>query len=141
MRGGVGLESWVSELLSGMTRVYSEQLAFYERLYEMTLLEQSAILAGDAVGLAELLHLEDEVIFQARQLEEVQRGMREMLQSVLPVRHLGMDQLACLTEPKIYIKFEQVLAALKTTLARAEEQKKQNILAMREKSGLLSGRH
>ena len=141
MRGGVGLERWISELLTGMTKIYSEQLSFYERLYEMTLLEQSAILAGDAVGLAELLHLEDEVIFQARQLEEIQRGMREMLQSVLPVRHLGMDQLACLTEPKVYIRLEQVLAALKTVVGRAEEQKKQNILAMREKGGLLSGRH
>jgi hypothetical protein len=120
-----------------MAGVYSEQLALYGRLHEMTLLELSAIEAGDALGLAELLRLEEVLIGQARELEAMQRELRELLCSVLPAQRLDMDQLACLAEPRVYIRFKQLLGELSSLLGRLEEQKKHNIMALTEKMALL----
>jgi len=123
----------VSELLTGMAGVYSEQLALYRQLYEMTKLEVPAIEAGDALGLAELLRLEDVLIGQARELEALQRESRELLCGLLPAQRLDMDQLACLAEPKVYVRFKQLVGELNTLLGRLEEQKKHNIIVLSEK--------
>lgn len=127
----------VSELLTGMAGVYSEQLALYGRLHEMTVLELSAIEAGDALGLAELLRLEDVLIGQAKELEAMQRELRELLCSLLPAQRLDMDQLACLAEPRVYIRFKQLVGELNTMLGMLEEQKKRNIVVLSEKLSLL----
>jgi hypothetical protein len=127
----------VSELLTGMASVYSEQLALYWRLHEMTVLEFSAIEAGDALGLAELLRLEDVLIGQAKELEAMQREARELLCGLLPAQRLDMDQLACLAEPRVYIRFKELVGELHTLLGRLEEQKKRNILALSEKLSYL----
>ncbi|MBT9172553.1 MAG: hypothetical protein DDT21_00939 [Syntrophomonadaceae bacterium] len=127
----------VSRLLTGMTDVYSEQLALYGRLHEMTLLESSAIEAGDALGLAELLRLEDLLIGQVRELEELQRESRQLLYGLLPAQRLDMDQLACLAEPKVYIRLKQLVGEITAVLGRLEAQKKQNMAALTEKMALL----
>jgi hypothetical protein len=120
-----------------MTEVYSEQLALYGRLHEMTLLEISAIEAGDTLGLAELLRLEDLLILQVKELEELLRESRELLCGLLPAQRLDMDQLACLAEPTVYVRFKQLVGEITAVLGRLEGQKKQNIAALAEKMALL----
>ncbi|MBS4032694.1 MAG: flagellar export chaperone FlgN [Clostridiales bacterium] len=127
------MNSQVNELLTGMVMGYQQQLCFYEHLHRVTEEECSTIAAGDLLTLSELLRYEDELVEQVKKLEEGQSRMRMILRQMLPGNSLALDQLACLCEPDVYIKFKQVVGEIKLLLSKIEVQKNTNVVALAEK--------
>ncbi|MDW7651575.1 MAG: hypothetical protein SCK29_02745 [Bacillota bacterium] len=127
------MDRQITQILSDLVAGYGRQVKIYKELLHLTQQEGAVIAAGDSLGLTELLYLEDELIGHARKIDERQRCMKQALLALMPGNELGLERLACLAEPDVYIKFKENLLTIKKMLAGIEEQKNENIKVLREK--------
>jgi hypothetical protein len=127
------MDNRATDLLKGITLIYQQQMSVYKQLYEITLYEKQVIDAGDPLDLLELLQLEDGLISQIKIMEKDLRFLREHFMQVLPGRKMGLDQLACILEPDVYIHFKQALFDVKSLLKKIEIQKCRNVVVLGER--------
>jgi hypothetical protein len=119
-----------------MISLYRQQNDVFQQLHRLISAENQSIQEGDTLTLAGLLQLEEELVQQIRVLNKNLVHIRQLLLANMPTRTLAMDQLACMTEPKVYITLKRVLHELKVTVFDIQLQKAQNIAVLEERMSL-----
>lgn len=120
--------SEISDMIIQMTEIYERQKVFYEELLKIAVEENAVIARGDTLRFIELLRMEEELLAEVQLLDEAQKQIKNILLERLPGRRLSMDQLACLAEPRSFVRFKAILGELKVILFSIEQQKSSNIL-------------
>lgn len=124
------MDSSIAELLQVMTDNYLVQSGVYEELYHIALSEKELIDARDIMQLIDLLHLADEKMNYIRQLDEQQKQYRQILSNALPSQQVSMEQLACRTEARVFVRFKEAMDRVTDLLLQIESQKNENILKL-----------
>ncbi|EEG76533.1 flagellar export chaperone FlgN [Dethiobacter alkaliphilus] len=120
------MEVTLTELLDGLTEIYSRQKVLYGKLAEIALWEAKAIKERDMLGLIDLQQVEGQLMEQVQVLDDAKAQLKEVLLSKLPGRRLTMDQLACAAEPAAYIAHHKIVSEINNLLGEIEQTKRNN---------------